>query len=502
MSKIKTKNTVKDIKLLDKAASSTAHMKNAFIRSKKAAESTQESEHHSGIEYATDRVTAGANDVTQKAADQLKNPHKTATTNVNRAKEQFQKARQQMPKARKEAAEKAKRTADNAVKTADSLKDKAEQAQKTAQNAQKSVQEAKRTFQQTRTAGRQTIRTAKQADKTIKTSAKTARATGKGTIKTVKQSVKTAEQAAKTTVKTAQKTAKAAQQSARAAAKAARTAAKASRAAAKTAVKTAKTAAKASVAMVKAAIAAIKGLVAAIAAGGSVAVIVVIVIVLIGLLIGSPYGIFFSGEATTEDTMPLSAVQSQIQAQYNARIAEVENSVSHDAVIRHGEMPDFVEIVADFAVLSTMREDGLAADVVIIDADRAQRLIQVFWDMCEINYEVVIHTSESVNESGETVTVESRVLHIYTMPKTYEDMPDYYNFSRQQTELLCELMENRDMLMEVIGQSGWYTSGADGVNMTDAELYELAAYYGVTLPENLSIERKNVLAAGLRGCAY
>ena len=30
MSKIKTKNTVKDIKVLDKAASGTAHVKNAF----------------------------------------------------------------------------------------------------------------------------------------------------------------------------------------------------------------------------------------------------------------------------------------------------------------------------------------------------------------------------------------------------------------------------------------------------------------------------------------
>ncbi|MGI5899779.1 MAG: hypothetical protein ACOX8S_07660 [Christensenellales bacterium] len=39
---IKTKHTVKDIKLLDRVTSGTAHVKNAFIKSKDTAENTQE----------------------------------------------------------------------------------------------------------------------------------------------------------------------------------------------------------------------------------------------------------------------------------------------------------------------------------------------------------------------------------------------------------------------------------------------------------------------------
>jgi len=54
---IKTKSTIHNIKVLDKTVTMTARMKNAFIRSKQSAESTQEPEHHSANEYATDNAT-------------------------------------------------------------------------------------------------------------------------------------------------------------------------------------------------------------------------------------------------------------------------------------------------------------------------------------------------------------------------------------------------------------------------------------------------------------
>ena len=62
------------------------------------------------------------------------------------------------------------------------------------------------------------------------------------------------------------------------------------------AVVTAKAIAKAIALAVKAIIAGTKALIAAIAAGGWIAVLVIIVICLIGMLLGSVFGIFFSGE--------------------------------------------------------------------------------------------------------------------------------------------------------------------------------------------------------------
>ncbi|MDR3345064.1 MAG: hypothetical protein LBT21_05695 [Oscillospiraceae bacterium] len=95
---IKTRAAVKDIKLLDKAASGTAHVKNAFVKSKDAAvaadrqaEQAQDTGQRSPREYATDKVSGGVKDVTQEAAHRLKKPQTKARENVNKAKEQFNK---------------------------------------------------------------------------------------------------------------------------------------------------------------------------------------------------------------------------------------------------------------------------------------------------------------------------------------------------------------------------------------------------------------------------
>jgi uncharacterized membrane protein len=90
-------------------------------------------------------------------------------------------------------------------------------------------------------------------------------------------------------------------------------------------VQAAKVAVKTTIAMVKAAIAAIKGLVALIAAGGWVAVVIIIVICLIGLLVGSIFGVFFSGEDSgTGRSMP--SVVQELTTEFYDKIEEIKSS--------------------------------------------------------------------------------------------------------------------------------------------------------------------------------
>ena len=455
MAKIKTKNIVKDIKLLDKAASGTAHAKNAFVKSKSAAEDTQQASHNNAEGYASDKVEGGAKSAMQEVAHRFSNPQKKAADNVNKAKEQFQKARQQMPKARKETAEKAKQTADHTKKTADSLKNSAERAQKTAENAQKAVSDAKRTLQQTRQVGRRTVQTAKQtvktgrqAEKTIKTTAKIAKATGKGTIKTAKQSVKTAERTAKMTVKTAQQTAKAAQKSAQAAAKAAKVAARAAKAATKAAIAATKAAIRATIAMVKAIIAAIKGLVALIAAGGWVAVVVVIVICLVALLVGSIFGVFFSGEDSGTG-LTMSQAISEINTEYTEKITDIKNSNSHDEVYMSTSRAAWKEVLAVYSVKTTNDPDN-PQEVATMTEEKKQLLKNIFWEMQTIEHrletkEVSVTTVTDDGEGNlvETTTTESRtILYITVTCKTADEMAAQYGFNDSQKAQLAELLSS------------------------------------------------------------
>jgi len=304
MGKIKTREKVKDIKVFDRAADVSTHMKNTFVKSKDTAEQTQEPGHNSPSEYATDNISGSARNTAEHAAHHLKNPRKKAAENWDKAKQNLQEAKRQLPKERKQAAEQTKKTAEKAQKTADTLKGKADQAQKTAREAQKAVTDAKRALQQTQQAGRQSVQTARQsiktsrqAEKGIKQSVKTIKQAGKGTVKATQKSVKTAKRTAKVTVKTAKQTAKTAQKSAQAAAKAAKAAAQASKAAAKAAVQTAKAAVKVTIAAIKAIIAATKALISAIAAGGWVAVVIILIIVLIAVLLASPFSIFMGDGA-------------------------------------------------------------------------------------------------------------------------------------------------------------------------------------------------------------
>ena len=106
-------------------------------------------------------------------------------------------------------------------------------------------------------------------------------------------------------------------------------AAKATAYAARTAAKTTAVAAKSIAATAKAAIASVKSLTAAIAGGGWVAVLVIVLICLVGLIAGSSFGIFFSGEDSgTGLTMP--AVVREINQKYLDKLDAIKAGTAHD----------------------------------------------------------------------------------------------------------------------------------------------------------------------------
>ena len=72
---------------------------------------------------------------------------------------------------------------------------------------------------------------------------------------------------------------------------------------------------KATIAAIKAIIAGTKALIAAIMAGGWIAVAVILIICLIGLLVGSVFGIFFSGE-DSGNGMTMQTVVHEINADW------------------------------------------------------------------------------------------------------------------------------------------------------------------------------------------
>ena len=95
----------------------------------------------------------------------------------------------------------------------------------------------------------------------------------------------------------------------------------------------------------------------AIAAGGWVAILAIVVICLIGLIVASPFGIFFSGEDSgTGQTMP--TVVREINQEYEGKLGEIESSAAHDRLELSGSRAVWPEVLAVYAVKTTTDPDN------------------------------------------------------------------------------------------------------------------------------------------------
>ena len=440
---IKTRVAEKGIKSIDKAAVASERMKEAYIRTRDKADHSLYAEESSPGEYASDRLSSGVDSVTHEVIHQFdkqgRKGIKTTKENISKVKENIQK--------RKAAAEQPKKQAEKQA------------ARKTRQAADR-ISEPVRTLRQERGAvktldrGKKSIKTVDRGRKTIKQASSTA----KGTVKTASKSIKTAEKTAKASIKTTQQAAKAAQRTAQATARAAKATAHAARAAARAAVAAAKVAAKATIAAVKAIIAATKALIAAIAAGGWIAVLVIVIICLIGLLIGSCFGIFFSGEDSGSGYTMQNVVQ-EINDDYQQQIDTTKANLSHDVLEMSGSRAVWPEVLAVYAVKTTTDPDN-PQEVATMDDSKKAILTDIFWEMNQISSRTETRTETVITETddgnGNIVETETTVtqtyLYITVSHKTAEEMAAQYGFDEEQKEQLAELLdeENRSLWSAVL----------------------------------------------------
>ncbi len=295
------------------------------------------------------------------------------------------------------------------------------------------------------------IKTTDQGRKGIK---QTARRTGHAMVKTAsepvkaaRRTVKTAEQAARTTAKTTPATAKASYRAVQAA-----------KASAKAAAAGVKAAAKATASAVKAIIAATKALMTAILAGGWIAVAVIIIICLIGLIAGSCFGIFFSGEDSGAG-QSMQTVVREINEDYEARLDAIQANISYDVLEMSGSRAVWPEVLAVYSVKTTTDPDN-AREVATMDDSKKAILKDIFWQMNEISSRAETQTDTVIEEAGDgtgsiaetTTTVTRTTLYITVSHKTAEEMADHFHFNEEQREQLAALLadENRSMWNQVL----------------------------------------------------
>ena len=214
--------------------------------------------------------------------------------------------------------------------------------------------------------------------------------------------------------------------------------------------------------------------------GGTALFIIFCAVILIAAIAASPFGIFFAGEPEP-NAVPLNAAVSQINMEYSARLAELQEG-DYDSIQLHGNPPDWQEVVAVFASHTAGAKDGV--DVATLDADRVERLRNTFWDMCSISSEeeTIEHLDGNPNDMMDDSWTE-RILHITISAKSADEMRTAYYFSDYQNEALDALLAEREAMSDLLG------------NLSISQEEALALLQN--LPADLSPERKAVVRHAL-----
>ena len=282
---------------------------------------------------------------------------------------------------------------------------------------------------------------AKTASKGIKNGSKAAK-------KASRASAKAAKKSAKATAKATKQAAKASAKAAKAGVKMSVRAAQAIKRAAIATVKFIKVAVKAIIATAKAVIAGVKALVAAIAAGGWVAVLIIVIIVLVALVAGSIFAIFIPAE---QNGITVYDVMGELDREFHNKEQELLANCQYDVLTYEGEMADWNEIVAIYAVKLNLDTEN-PQEIATFDEAKADELRNIYRTMNTVRLETRTETKEVKkqvrDENGNLKEVTETVTTTYVTVKrtglTALQAADEYDFTDYQIEMLTMLLDEKN----------------------------------------------------------
>ena len=403
MKTAKTRESLRSIKVVDKTEGLAKKSKNGASSLANSAEETQNSRHETEVEYAgnevQDKEERSGRALVRGAARVGQWGYRTTVRNIQRWRNRPRKIKlkveepKQLPPPKRPL-------------LTEGTKQGAKTASKGIKNGSKAAKKASRA-------------SAKAAKKTAKTSAKAAKQAAKASAKAAKAGVKMSVRAAQAIKRAAIAT-----------------------------VKFIKVAVKAIIATAKAVIAGVKALVAAIAAGGWVAVLIIVIIVLVALVAGSIFAIFIPAE---QNGITVYDVMGELDREFHDKEQELLANCQYDVLTYEGEMADWNEIVAIYAVKLNLDTEN-PQEIATFDEAKADELRNIYRTMNNVRLETRTETKEVKkqvrDENGNLKEVTETVTTTYVTVKrtglTALQAADEYDFTDYQIEMLTMLLDEKN----------------------------------------------------------
>ena len=172
---------------------------------------------------------------------------------------------------------------------------------------------------------------------------------------------------------------------------------------------------------------------------------------MVGLVAGSVFAIFLPSDNSSEYT--IQNAMYDIEHEYDRRKSELAESIPHDALIYEGEMSEWKDVIAIYAVKLNLSDDA-PQEIVTFDEKKAEYLKEIFFDMNELTTKTEIQSytikETKTDDDGNKIEVEEErtitYLTIISTPKNAYEMAEIYGFSEKQISTLDELLEWDDNL--------------------------------------------------------
>lgn len=438
MSRIKTKDSVVEIREIDKSAIASARMKKALIRTKGTADKLQNDRQGSPSEYAEEQVKYTAEGIAVDAAAIPKTAYELGKRQYVKQQEKKQQA------AIAEEIQNEVAVSQETAETEYALSDRqhynagpGKRDIKTRDKPDRTIREREHnTGVEIKT--RETVLAEAPKEKTIKTVSaapkepvKSPQISVAGQAKAIASERNREEQIRKGMAKAKEAAERAAESLKR---------------------------------LVKQSMEAIRNLILALEAGGSVVAVMAVLFCLIGLIVGSSYGIFFSNE-DADDSQKMNDVIHEINAEYQGHIDQIKAQNEYDEVALRGSRASWQDVLSIYAILTTTDKNN-GTEVVTITPEKKQMIKDLFWQMTSFSTSTETKTETEIVESDdgngnlleEEVEVETVTLVISVHKKTAAEMAAEYGFSDSQLELLDELLssDNAALWRSLLGRI--YTS--------------------------------------------
>lgn len=199
---------------------------------------------------------------------------------------------------------------------------------------------------------------------------------------------------------------------------------------------------KATISAIKGIIAGTKTLISFLLAGGWIALIIIIVICLIGVLLNSHFGIFFSGEKTSKNSITMQDVIAECNNEFYDKLQTIQDENEHEEYVLDGKLASWKDMLVIYTV--KVSKGINENDVITIDDNKKQIMKDIFWNMNSLSSEVKTEsiTEQGVNTDELPTEIEKEVLHIIITSKTSEQMSKEYSFNELQLEQYNELLSD------------------------------------------------------------